>query len=101
MPEVLNPLALCYLQKSHCIEWVKTLVACGIKTYIFDSLRLTPQISFAIRHLGCVAEIVITVSHNQLEYNGADKAVVDNMIRKINVKNPCLHIIMKHKWIIL
>ncbi|WP_099467013.1 phospho-sugar mutase [Konateibacter massiliensis] len=46
------------------------LNANGIKTYRFDSLRATPQLSFAVRELGCVAGIVVTASHNPPEYNG-------------------------------
>ena len=42
----------------------------GIKTYRFDSLRPTPELSFAVRELGCIAGIVITASHNPPEYNG-------------------------------
>ncbi len=42
----------------------------GIKTYLFDELRPTPMVSFAIRELGCIAGIVITASHNPPEYNG-------------------------------
>ena len=53
-----------------CLETAKTLAACGIKAYIFDSLRPTPELSFAVRHLGCIAGIVITASHNPPEYNG-------------------------------
>ena len=53
-----------------CLETAKTLAACGIKAYIFDSLRPTPQLSFTVRHLGCVAGVVITASHNPPEYNG-------------------------------
>ncbi|WP_170075291.1 phospho-sugar mutase [Paraclostridium dentum] len=53
-----------------CLETAKTLAACGIKAYIFDSLRPTPELSFAVRHLGCIAGVVITASHNPPEYNG-------------------------------
>ena len=46
------------------------LNANGIKTYRFESLRPTPELSFAIRELGCISGIVITASHNPPEYNG-------------------------------
>lgn len=46
------------------------LCANGIKTYLFDSLRPTPELSFAVRELGCIAGIVVTASHNPAEYNG-------------------------------
>lgn len=59
-----------YKSEEFCIEAAKTLAACNIKTYIFDSLRPTPQLSFAVRELGCIAGIVITASHNPPEYNG-------------------------------
>ncbi len=46
------------------------LNANGIKAYVFDSLRPTPELSFAVRELGCISGIVLTASHNPREYNG-------------------------------
>jgi len=46
------------------------LSANGIKAYLFDDLRPTPELSFAIRYFGCQAGVVITASHNPKEYNG-------------------------------
>ena len=55
-------------------EFAKEAALClnanGIKTYKFDTLRPTPELSFAVRYLGCMAGIVITASHNPREYNG-------------------------------
>lgn len=42
----------------------------GIKVYLFDALRPTPEVSFAIRHLGCKSGVMVTASHNPKEYNG-------------------------------
>lgn len=46
------------------------LAANGIKAYVFDALRPTPELSFALRKLNCISGIVITASHNPPEYNG-------------------------------
>lgn len=55
-------------------EFAKEAALClsanGVKAYIFDSLRPTPELSFAVRKLGCIAGINITASHNPPEYNG-------------------------------
>lgn len=51
-------------------ETALCLCANGIKAYIFDSLRPTPELSFALRELKCIAGVVITASHNPPEYNG-------------------------------
>ena len=52
------------------MEAALCLAANGIKAYRFESLRPTPELSFAVRHLGCVAGINVTASHNPPEYNG-------------------------------
>lgn len=59
-----------FMSKEFSYEAAKTLAAYGIKAYIFDELRPTPELSFAVRHLGCAMGIVITASHNPKEYNG-------------------------------
>ncbi len=48
----------------------EVFAANGIKVFLFESLRPTPELSFAIRHLGCQSGVVITASHNPKEYNG-------------------------------
>ncbi|MGX1929242.1 phospho-sugar mutase [Flagellimonas sp. 2504JD4-2] len=48
----------------------KVFAANGIKVFLFSELRTTPELSFAVRHLGCHAGIVLTASHNPPEYNG-------------------------------
>lgn len=52
------------------MEVAATLGAHGITTYVFESLRPTPELSFAVRHLHTVSGIVLTASHNPPEYNG-------------------------------
>ncbi|KMM63602.1 phosphoglucomutase [Bacillus glycinifermentans] len=52
------------------LEAAKTLAANGVQTYLFDELRPTPELSFAVRYLHAYAGIVITASHNPPEYNG-------------------------------
>jgi phosphoglucomutase len=66
--------AIAYDSRNMSPEFSEEAALClnanGIKTYRFDSLRPTPELSFALRELGCVAGIVITASHNPPEYNG-------------------------------
>ncbi|MGJ7910191.1 phospho-sugar mutase [Neobacillus sp. LXY-1] len=52
------------------MEAAKTLATRGIQTYVFDELRPTPELSFALRHLHAFSGIVVTASHNPPEYNG-------------------------------
>ncbi|MBE5953111.1 MAG: phospho-sugar mutase [Lachnospiraceae bacterium] len=88
--------------KEYAIETAGCLVANGIKTYIFDSLRPTPVLSFAVRYLECTAGVNITASHNPKEYNGykvygpdgsqvvspMDKAIM-NEVRAIQTLEEC------------
>ncbi len=53
-----------------CLETAGVLAANGIKAYVFDSLRPTPELSFAVRELGAFGGVMITASHNPPEYNG-------------------------------
>lgn len=58
------------MSKEFSEEIALCLNANGIKTYRFEDLRPTPELSFTVRELGCIAGIVITASHNPPEYNG-------------------------------
>ncbi len=72
----------------------------GIKVYLFEDMRLTPEMSFAIRHLGCQSGIILTASHNPKEYNGYkaywddgaqvlaphDKGIIDE-VNKVSVED--------------
>lgn len=67
-------IAIAYDSRNMSPEFAKETALCmagnGIKAYLFDSLRPTPELSFALRTLGCIAGVVITASHNPAEYNG-------------------------------
>ena len=56
--------------KSYARQVSEVFAANGIKVFLFEDLRPTPELSFAIRHLGCQSGIVLTASHNPKEYNG-------------------------------
>jgi len=56
--------------KKFAFDCADTLSHFGIKTYVFESLRTTPETSYAVRHYGCDGGIMITASHNPKEYNG-------------------------------
>lgn len=66
--------AIAYDSRRFSPEFAKEAALClaanGIHAYLFDALRPTPELSFAVRRLGCIAGIVITASHNPPEYNG-------------------------------
>ena len=66
--------AIAYDSRRMSPEFAKEAALClngnGIRTYLFESLRPTPELSFAVRQLGCISGIVITASHNPREYNG-------------------------------
>ncbi len=66
--------AIAYDSRNMSVEFSEEAALClcanGIKAYRFDSLRPTPELSFALRELGCIAGIVVTASHNPAEYNG-------------------------------
>lgn len=66
--------AIAYDSRIMSPEFAKEAALClnanGIKTYLFESLRPTPELSFAVRTLQCIAGIVITASHNPRDYNG-------------------------------
>ncbi len=66
--------AIAYDSRKMSPEFAREAALClnanGIKAYVFESLRPTPELSFAVRELKCIAGIVITASHNPREYNG-------------------------------
>lgn len=59
-----------HMSYQFAIESARVLATYGIKSFIFESLRPTPELSFAVRHLKCAGGIMITASHNPKEYNG-------------------------------
>ncbi len=67
-------IAIAYDSRRFSPEFAEETALCmaanGIKAYIFDSLRPTPELSFALRTLNCISGVVITASHNPPEYNG-------------------------------
>lgn len=66
--------AIAHDSRRMSIEFARETACClaanGIKAYLFESLRPTPELSFAVRHLNCIAGVNITASHNPPEYNG-------------------------------
>lgn len=59
-----------HMSKEFAMDSAKVLATFGIQSYVFDSLRPTPELSFAVRHFNCFGGIMITASHNPKEYNG-------------------------------
>ena len=58
------------LSKEFASESAKVLASLGFKVYLFEDLRPTPELSYSVRHFGCIGGIMITASHNPKEYNG-------------------------------
>jgi len=56
--------------REYALNTARVMAANGIKAYIYESLRSTPELSFGVRYKGCLAGIVVTASHNPVEYNG-------------------------------
>ena len=93
-----NAVAIAYDSRHMSPEFAdisaSVLNANGIKAYVFESLRPTPELSFAIRYLKCIAGINVTASHNPAEYNGykvywddgcqVSAQVADGMTEKID-----------------
>lgn len=59
-----------HMSRELAFDCADLLAKNGIKAYVFESLRPTPELSFAVRHLGCFGGIMITASHNPRQYNG-------------------------------
>ncbi|MCR5821885.1 MAG: phospho-sugar mutase [Bacteroidales bacterium] len=82
----------------------KVLAANGIHVYLFESLRPTPELSFAVRHFGCQTGVMVTASHNPKEYNGYkaywsdgcqltpphDVNVIDEVMKIKDIKDVCM-----------
>ena len=56
--------------REYAINTARVMAANGIKAYIYEDLRSTPELSYGVRYKGCLAGIVVTASHNPVEYNG-------------------------------
>lgn len=59
-----------HMSKEFAMDSAKVLATFNIKSYVFESLRPTPELSFAVRHFNCFGGIMVTASHNPKEYNG-------------------------------
>ena len=59
-----------HMSKEFALDSAKVLATYNIRSYVFESLRPTPELSFALRHLNCFGGIMVTASHNPKEYNG-------------------------------
>ena len=87
-----------HFSKEFCALTAQILAANGIRAYVFEDLRPTPELAYMVRYLGTTAGINITASHNPKEYNGykaywtdgcqVSAAVADGMTEKINAVDP-------------
>ena len=78
--------AIAYDSRNMSPEFADEAALClnanGIKAYVYDSLRPTPQLSYAVRELNCIAGINITASHNPAEYNGKSTLTFTKLLKK-------------------
>ncbi|WP_067138960.1 phospho-sugar mutase [Oceanivirga salmonicida] len=83
------------------------MASAGIKTYLFESLRPTPELSFAVRYLSCIAGVNITASHNPKEYNGykvywkEGSQIKDDIASKVLAKMEKLEYLADYKTLTL
>jgi len=80
-----------FMSPEFSLEAAKVFCANGIKTYLFDELRPTPQLSFAVRYLKAAAGIVVTASHNPKQYNGYKVYGEDGGQLSIDGSNAVIH----------
>lgn len=80
-----------HMSKEFAMEAAGTFAGNGIKAYVFEDLRPTPELSYAVRKLSCIAGVVVTASHNPPEYNGYKVYWEDGSQVSLKIANEILH----------